>query len=381
MSIQNTVYIENLLDVLPGSNANIVTKQKGSLVSHDSNKTIEFLSSNVTGNMLFVDNSTSSGLIWRQGTPSDVQLGNVANQLNNFNAVTNPTVNDGSNLGYSIGSRWINTLTDTVYTAVDVTPGSAIWVVSGGSSPSVIAGAGLFYSPSTTLNVGDSTTILVNADNVAVKSSAVSGQFLKSAGSTALEAVWGTVNLADTTNVTGTLNVTQGGTGATSFTPNKIISANGSGNALTSSLFTLPVSDGTSGQVLSTNGAGQLVFANSPIVTNATTTTTTSTPTTITSVTIPLNSTVYITAKFSAKATLASLGASFELKVSVSNFGGTLQFNAPVPASPASIQSFKALGNTWTVQVGAFSLSTLPIQVVGDGNTVNWIVQVSLLTV
>lgn len=41
---------------------------------------------------------------------------------------SNPTVNDDSADGYSIGSRWINTATDTEFVCVDATLGAAVWV-------------------------------------------------------------------------------------------------------------------------------------------------------------------------------------------------------------------------------------------------------------
>ncbi len=46
---------------------------------------------------------------------------------NVFTAVVAPTVNDDSGDGYSIGSMWINTVTDQIYQATDVTVGAAIW--------------------------------------------------------------------------------------------------------------------------------------------------------------------------------------------------------------------------------------------------------------
>lgn len=43
--------------------------------------------------------------------------------------VTNidPTVNDSINLGYDIGSKWINTSTGAEFTCLDNTPGAAVW--------------------------------------------------------------------------------------------------------------------------------------------------------------------------------------------------------------------------------------------------------------
>lgn len=47
--------------------------------------------------------------------------------LNNYAATTNPTVNDDSADGYSVGSRWVNTSTGTSYECVNATVGAAVW--------------------------------------------------------------------------------------------------------------------------------------------------------------------------------------------------------------------------------------------------------------
>ena len=47
--------------------------------------------------------------------------------LHVFNKTSDPTVNDDSGDGYSVGSIWVNTTNDTSFMAVDVTAGAAIW--------------------------------------------------------------------------------------------------------------------------------------------------------------------------------------------------------------------------------------------------------------
>lgn len=47
--------------------------------------------------------------------------------INNITATTDPTVNDDSNDGYAVGSLWVNTTTDLVFIATDVTIGAAVW--------------------------------------------------------------------------------------------------------------------------------------------------------------------------------------------------------------------------------------------------------------
>lgn len=47
---------------------------------------------------------------------------------NNFTATTDPTVNDDDTQDYSLGSIWYNTNTGSLFVAVDVTTGAAVWV-------------------------------------------------------------------------------------------------------------------------------------------------------------------------------------------------------------------------------------------------------------
>jgi hypothetical protein len=47
----------------------------------------------------------------------------------NIEAITNPTINDDASKGYTIGSLWINTLTNTSYRCADNTTGSAVWIL------------------------------------------------------------------------------------------------------------------------------------------------------------------------------------------------------------------------------------------------------------
>lgn len=53
--------------------------------------------------------------------------------LNNFTATIDPTINDDSSDGYSVGSVWVNTSTDKAFTCVDATAGAAVWSTGGGS--------------------------------------------------------------------------------------------------------------------------------------------------------------------------------------------------------------------------------------------------------
>jgi hypothetical protein len=68
--------------------------------------------------------------IWSDGTT-------VYGLKSNFDATTAPGINDDTTEGYMVGSQWVNVTTGIVYTAVDVTNGAAVWVVSGSSASPV----------------------------------------------------------------------------------------------------------------------------------------------------------------------------------------------------------------------------------------------------
>src|SRR3569623_3812390 len=46
----------------------------------------------------------------------------------NFRASTAPGVSDDARAGYSAGSTWIDTVTDSVYRCSDATAGAAVWM-------------------------------------------------------------------------------------------------------------------------------------------------------------------------------------------------------------------------------------------------------------
>ena len=59
--------------------------------------------------------------------------------LNNLTATTNPTVNDDIDLGYEVGSTWINTASGSIFKLVDSTDGAAVWseITSTGVDPAI----------------------------------------------------------------------------------------------------------------------------------------------------------------------------------------------------------------------------------------------------
>ncbi len=51
----------------------------------------------------------------------------IATCKSNLSAAVAPTINDDSGDGYSIGSFWVDTATDTGYMLMDATVGAAVW--------------------------------------------------------------------------------------------------------------------------------------------------------------------------------------------------------------------------------------------------------------
>ena len=68
-----------------------------------------------------------SGITATEGFYRKTAAGTAVVHKSNLGAVAAPDVTDDSDDGYSIGSIWIDTATDRVYMATDVTIGAAVW--------------------------------------------------------------------------------------------------------------------------------------------------------------------------------------------------------------------------------------------------------------
>jgi hypothetical protein len=101
----------------------------------------------------------------------------------------------------------------------------------------IVGGSGLAKTGSV-LDVVGSSTIVVNDDNVQVNSSNISNQVLLSSGQVGISANYGSLPLNDSNAVSGTLPVSKGGTGQTTFVSNAVLKGNGV-NGLTSSGVTI----------------------------------------------------------------------------------------------------------------------------------------------
>ena len=77
---------------------------------------------------------------------------------NNFSATTAPTVSNDSSQGYSVGSQWIDTITDSFYVCANNSVGAAVWIlsaaVSAAATPrSYVNGCRLIWLSTTTLAI------------------------------------------------------------------------------------------------------------------------------------------------------------------------------------------------------------------------------------
>jgi hypothetical protein len=64
---------------------------------------------------------------------------NIADRIgpSNYTAIADPTVNDDESAGYFVGSRWLNTATNTEFICSDNTTGAAVWVNPVATSASI----------------------------------------------------------------------------------------------------------------------------------------------------------------------------------------------------------------------------------------------------
>jgi len=112
--------------------------------------------------------------------------------------------------------QYINTVTSNVQTQLN------------GKQGTITAGDGLSFATNT-LNVGGSTTIISNANDLEVNSSATANEILLSSGTVGTAATYGALPLGDANSVSGTLSVANGGTGATTLATGNFLQGNGTG--------------------------------------------------------------------------------------------------------------------------------------------------------
>jgi len=171
------------------------------------------------------------------------------NRANDFN--TNAKVTSGSYTFISLGTvnantSWVLTTPDPI--TVGTPSGSNLIFALFSVSGNVVAGSGL-SKVGDTLSVNTSgVTTGITSNNVIVRSTATAGQVLRSTGVAGNEAAWGALDLANTSAVTGTLLVSNGGIGVNTLASNGVLFGNGTG--------AVQATASANNSVLITNGAG-----------------------------------------------------------------------------------------------------------------------------
>lgn len=159
----------------------------------------------------------------------------------NFTFVEAGTVN--------LATGWVlNTINPITIGTTPIT-----WVQFSGQG-TYTAGSGLSLSGGAFTVQTDGTTVFVTANTVAVKSTATTGQVLRSTGTATQAATWGALDLTNANAVSGALGGANGGTGNSVYAVGDILVASS-----TSALTRFPI--GTAGQFLTVNsGANGLLY-------------------------------------------------------------------------------------------------------------------------
>lgn len=213
----------------------------------------------------------------------------------------------------------------------------------------ITAGDGLVLTGNQ-IDVGGSSTIFANPDNLVVNSSAVANQVLLSSGTVGTSAVYGALPLNQVAAVTGILPFANNGTGSATFSnANSIVATNVGGTAL--------VTTGINPADISTQ--------------TATITTSDATTTTILSIPTIADTAYNIKATFLARQTTTPFPTtSFKVEATFNNVAGTLTL-----VGGANDLVYVPNTTTWLATIVATGTNIL-LQVNGDTNTINWKVRV-----
>jgi len=103
-----------LLQVLQGADWRAVAPQttKGDVVVASDTDNVR-VPVGLDGQSLVADSADGLGVRW--------------GILNNYSAITDPTVGDDSDSNYEVGSSWVNTAENRVFVCADATVGAAVW--------------------------------------------------------------------------------------------------------------------------------------------------------------------------------------------------------------------------------------------------------------
>ena len=94
---------------------------------------------NTTSNTVYLCvDSSAAAAVWKEITQNPTPTDNLA-------GTADPTVTDDSSAGYSIGSTWVNTVASTVFICVDATANTAVWHQTDAASSPIIDNASSGY--------------------------------------------------------------------------------------------------------------------------------------------------------------------------------------------------------------------------------------------
>ena len=113
--LSSAVAEEGFLFVVKNDGTGLIT------IDPDGSETIDNQSTLVLNPQAF-SIVVSDGVNWKTLTNNDAK--------NNLIATTAPTINDDSDGGYGVGSRWLDTTADEAYVCLDATVGAAVWLNS-----------------------------------------------------------------------------------------------------------------------------------------------------------------------------------------------------------------------------------------------------------
>ena len=394
--VYQNIIIGDCLDIKNGC---IMTTTKGDMLTH--NGTIpDRLPVGTDGQAIIADSTQATGLLWKNLTPADVGLiagDGLTLTGSTIDAVGSSTIiANANNLEVNSSDTANQVLLSTgtpgtaaVYGAVPLASGSITGVLpiaNGGTNVSSFSTGSRLISTNAGNTALETTTLdpavivtLTDAQtltNKTLTTPIITTSINDSNGNQVIDiiSVASAVNELSITNaVAGTAPSLSAAGDDTDIDLN--LNPKGTGTVNISGIA-YPNIDGADGQVIATNGAGSLFFANVPIISVATASTTDATPTTIGSATIStVSDTAYfVEAKFLAKNTTTFDVASFIARATFKNVAGTLtRIGLDLIYTPPT--------TSWVVDV-LVSGTDIIFQVTGtDATNVSWKVEVDSIVI
>lgn len=76
---------------------------------------------------VWINTSSDEAFVCLDNSSGAAVWASISNLLNNYSASVDPTVDDDSGDGYSVGSLWFNTTDDKAFVCLDASSGAAVW--------------------------------------------------------------------------------------------------------------------------------------------------------------------------------------------------------------------------------------------------------------